>query len=43
MLDFVAFLGLTGIEYYQDIAIKFCCEQDSQRFFAELLLQALNE
>jgi hypothetical protein len=43
LLDFVAFLGLTGIEHYQSIALKFCCEQDCQRFFAELLLQALNE
>jgi hypothetical protein len=43
LLDFVAYLGLSGIERYQSVALEFCCERDSHRFFSELLLQALNE
>lgn len=42
-MDFVAFLTLTGIEKYQDAALEFCCQENAQRFFAELLLQAVNE
>lgn len=39
----MAFLGLSGIERYQAVALEFCCERDSHRFFSELMLQALNE
>jgi hypothetical protein len=43
MLDFVAFLGMSGFDKYQYIALQFCCEPNCQRFFSELLLQVLNE
>ena len=34
---------MTGVEKYQNAALEFCCQEEIQRFFAELLLQAVNE
>jgi hypothetical protein len=28
---------------YQEAVLEFCCQEEVQRFFAELLLQAVNE
>jgi hypothetical protein len=33
---------MCGVEKYQGIALQFCCQHECHRFFAELLLQALN-